>query len=175
MDTRERRRRGLPDHRQEFIAIRERWAILTNEALREANVDARIDHRSLAAQGIDREPQPAIPLMHLKMEQRGLHSGVAERLRAEYRERVQRRLERAAARDGDAIVPDERRVAGHSFTGAATPGVEEIRRNARDAWVQLRAKERQKSSAQSLDQRTERETREHDTAASESPQDDFAL
>ena len=30
-------------------------------ALREANIDARVDHRSLAAQGIDREPTPAHP------------------------------------------------------------------------------------------------------------------
>ena len=73
--------------------MRGRWATLTNEALREANVAARIDHRSLAAQGIDREPRPSIPLMHLKMEQRGLRSEVAERLRAEYAERVQRRLQ----------------------------------------------------------------------------------
>ena len=83
MHSSERRRRGLTDHRQEFINVRERWATLTNEALRQANIDARVDHRSLAAQGIDREPLPPIPLMHLKMEQRGLHSGVAERLRAE--------------------------------------------------------------------------------------------
>src|SRR6516162_8731556 len=97
MNWRERRRRGLPDHRQEFINIRERWATLTNDALREANIDARIDHRSLAAQGIDREPLPAIPLMHLKMEQRGMQSDLAEHLRAEYRERVARRLEGTAA------------------------------------------------------------------------------
>lgn len=31
--------------------VRERWAILTNEALRAANLAARVDHRSLAAQG----------------------------------------------------------------------------------------------------------------------------
>src|SRR6266566_3737933 len=92
----ERRRRELPDHRQEYLALRERWATLTNEALREANVEARVDHRSLAAQGIDREPLPRIPLMQLKMEQRGLRSALAERLRAEYRERVQRRLDRSA-------------------------------------------------------------------------------
>src|SRR6266853_325896 len=59
----ERRRRELPDHRQEYLILRERWATLVNEALREANVAARVDHRSLAAQGIDREPLPRIPLM----------------------------------------------------------------------------------------------------------------
>ena len=29
--------------------MRERWASLVNESLREANIDARVDHRSLAA------------------------------------------------------------------------------------------------------------------------------
>src|SRR6516165_882396 len=136
MDQRERRRRGLPDHRQEYISLRERWATLTNAALREANIDARIDHRSLAAQGLDREPLPPIPLMHLKMEQRGLHSGLAERLRAEYRERVARRVERAASQAARVVTPTEQRVA-ESTAGArvVSADVEEIRRRARDAWL----------------------------------------
>jgi len=174
----ERRRHGLPDHRQEFISVRERWATLANEALREANIDARIDHRSLAAQGIDREPLPAIPLMHLKMEQRGLQSGVAERLRAEYRERVARRLERAPSQAARVVEPTEKRVA-ESTAGAhvVSADVEEIRRRAREAWLQLRAKEQQKSAAQSLDQHlgSEREAHEHNSGDSRSPQDDFAL
>ena len=123
MAARERRMRVLPDHRQEFMNVRERWAILTNEALRAANIAARVDHRSLAAQGAAREPTPAIPLMHLKMEGRGVRSEVAERLRAQYEERV-------AAR------------AAHSPGAAATapqPELEEIRRQARAAWLQLRA------------------------------------
>ena len=136
MDWRERRRRGLPDHRQEFINVRERWATLTNEALRDANIDARVDHRSLAAQGIDREPLPAIPLMHLKMEQRGLQSGLAEHLRAEYRERVARRLENAAARDGQALVPGaQRAVESSAGTHAGSPDVEEINRRTFEFFV----------------------------------------
>jgi hypothetical protein len=177
MDLRERRRRGLPDHRQEYLSLRERWATLTNNALREANIDARIDHRSLAAQGVDREPRPSIPLMHLKMEQRGLHSQVAEGLRAKYRERVARRLEQQAADDSLEVVPREQRAAvSAAVTSAASADVEEIRRRAREAWLQLRSKEQQ-SSAQSSDrgQGGEREARKHDTAAAKSPQDDFAL
>jgi len=173
----ERRRRGLPDHRQEFINVRERWATLTNEALREAKIDARIDHRSLAAQGIDREPLPAIPLMHLKMEQRGLHSQVAEELRARYRERVARRLERQAARDGPEVAPDEQLAAASaSATSVAGADVEEIRRRAREAWLQLRSKEQQ-ASAQSSErgQGGEREVREHDATAAKSRHDDLSL
>src|SRR5262249_51602004 len=140
MDERERRRRGLPDHRQEYISLRERWATLTNEALRAANIDARIDHRSLAAQGIDREPRPSIPLRHLKMEQRGLHSQVAEGLRAKYRERVALRLERQAAHEGTEVAPPgEQAVTSGAVAATAVADVEEIRRRAREAWLQLRS------------------------------------
>lgn len=40
----------------EIDRLRARWAELTNEHLRDAGIDARVDHRSLEAQGIDREP-----------------------------------------------------------------------------------------------------------------------
>ena len=39
---------------------RERWAELANERLAELDIDARIDHRSLEAQGIALEPQTQI-------------------------------------------------------------------------------------------------------------------
>jgi hypothetical protein len=177
MELRERRRRGLPDHRQEYISLRERWATLTNDALREAHIDARIDHRSLAAQGIDREPRPSIPLMHLKMEQRGLHSQVAERLRAKYRDTVAHRLERQAGREGQDDALRERQSARSAAVATvARTDVEEIRRRAREAWLQLRTQESQTSAQSSdRDQGSEREAREHDAAAAKSSQDDFAL
>lgn len=37
-------------------AVRARWAEMLNERLRENGIDASVDHRSLEAQGIDREP-----------------------------------------------------------------------------------------------------------------------
>ena len=153
----ERRRRELPDHRQEYLILRERWATLVNEALREANVAARVDHRSLAAQGIDREPLPRIPLMQLKMEQRGVRSELAERLRAEYRERVQRRLERSPARSPQEPHPP-----------AQIQDVEEIRRQAREAWLRLRPKEAERAG-------TERTVREREAfQPSQQAEDDLA-
>jgi ATP-dependent exoDNAse (exonuclease V) alpha subunit len=151
-----RRRRDLPASREEFLALRERWASLTNEALREANVDARVDHRSLAAQGVDREPRPWIPTASLKMEQRGLRSEVADRIRERYRQRVQERLGRAAHA---ATTPE--RSSHDSERGAASqalsPGervapledVDDIRRRAREEWLQLRADGGQKSATES--------------------------
>jgi len=150
----ERRRRELPDHRQEYLNLRERWATLVNEALREANVAARVDHRSLAAQGVDREPLPRIPLMQLKMEQRGVRSELAERLRAEYRERVQRRLQRSAGRSSQESAPGvarERAAQGADHgpnPPAQTQDVDEIRRQAREAWLRLRPKEAERAGAE---------------------------
>ena len=157
--------------------MRERWATLTNDALREANIDARIDHRSLAAQGLDREPRPSIPLQHLKMEQRGVRSQVAEGLRARYRERVALRLERQTAHEGSEVAPHGQKVAGSAAVNPATVAdVEEIKRGAREAWLQLRSKEQQTGARSSdRDQGSEREARENDTASAKSPQDDFAL
>ena len=137
MSPLERRRRELPDHRQEYVNVRERWAILTNEALRAAHVAARVDHRSLAAQGIDREPRPSIPLMHLKMEQRGLRSGLAERLRADYRERVQRRQERAV---DERTAPATRAAEVAATLPTTVVDPEEVRRRAREAWLLLRSR-----------------------------------
>lgn len=76
---------GLPPSRQEFRTLRARWAELTNEALREANIESRIDHRSLEAQGIDREPQPRLPWFAVAAERRGERSEVAERIRERHR------------------------------------------------------------------------------------------
>jgi ATP-dependent exoDNAse (exonuclease V) alpha subunit len=173
----ERRRRELPDHREEYLTLRERWAGLTNEALREANVAARVDHRSLAAQSIDREPQPRIPLMHLKMEQRGVRSELAQRLRAEYRERVQQRLARSAARAAPQEVGAARVADASDAAAARVTDVEEIRRQAREAWLRLRAKEADKSGEQSRDQpeRSERAARGQETPGPEEPRDELAL
>jgi hypothetical protein len=117
--------------------------------------------------------------MHLKMEQRGLHSSVAERLRAEYRERVRFRLERAAARADDARLSAERLPAGAGASGS--PRIndpDETRRRAVQAWLLLRSKEAEKTSGQfhNHEQEGERSARERGTAESErQPQDDLAL
>lgn len=92
-----RAKQGLPTHHEEYFSLRERWAVLTNEALREANVEARVDHRSLAAQGIDRKPLLRIPMEFYRLERDGMPKEEAERLRENYRARVAAHLERTAA------------------------------------------------------------------------------
>lgn len=174
MQARERSRRELPSSREEFHALRERWATLTNEALREANVEARVDHRSLAERGIDREPKPSIPIASLKMEQRGVHSEVAERIREGYRRRVAARLQRTAQA---AAAPEV--AAGSNGTDGGTPlkDVEDIRRQAREAWRQLRAREADGHGESRPDAR-ELEVKGHgreDAVSSRGGDDDLAL
>jgi hypothetical protein len=86
---------GLGPSIEEFLHVRERWAAVANEALLEANVEARIDHRSLRAQGIDREPRLWIPRGAYEAERRGFYSPVAERIRADYEAREHARLEQS--------------------------------------------------------------------------------
>lgn len=123
----QRLQRGLGSNLKDLYAVRERWAAFTNEALREASLEVRVDHRSYDAQGIDREPRPRIPVAAWHRERRGQKSEIAERLRAAYRERVKARLERAVAR-----------VSGIGNAGK----LEEVRRLARQSWLQLREVQR---------------------------------
>lgn len=53
---------------------RERWAEHVNQRLAELDIDARIDHRSLDAQGIDLEPQNKIGPAASRMADQGLAS-----------------------------------------------------------------------------------------------------
>ena len=133
MASAERAQRGLPAGIAEIRAIRASWAQLTNEALAAAGLAARIDHRSLRAQGVDREPRPHIPYAAIQMERRGQRSAVADRIRERYRSRVAARLQ------------------GTRTSGAAAPpDLEQVRRQAREAWLALRRETDQPGGTQAL-------------------------
>lgn len=53
---------------------RERWAEIANERLAELDIDARIDHRSLEAQGIALEPQSQIGATAQRIEGEGIEA-----------------------------------------------------------------------------------------------------
>ncbi|BCG87931.1 hypothetical protein MesoLj113c_40410 [Mesorhizobium sp. 113-3-9] len=69
---------------------RERWAELANERLAELDIDARIDHRSLEAQGIALEPQTQIGAPAQRIEGSGLAAGDSEADRAELHREIAR-------------------------------------------------------------------------------------
>ncbi len=140
--------------RRELFFVRERWATVTNEALRSAHVAARIDHRSLEEQGIDREPQPRLPRGALETERRGFRSVVAEAIRADYAERVRARHERASLERGPRQEA-ARATAVESGAPATSRDLDEIRRQAREDWLRLREKS---SSAENSRGRTAPDT-----------------
>jgi hypothetical protein len=97
--------------------------------------------------------------MQLKMEQRGVRSELAERLRTEYRERLQRRMQRTpqAAPAAPQVSPQPLKAA--ELRGAQAPraapaqDLEEIRRQAREAWLRMRPRQ----AHQADDERAARE------------------
>lgn len=88
----ERRARGLGPSKSDYLEIRERWAVMTNEALSKAGIDARIDHRSYKKQGLDREPAAVIPQKVYYAEKKsGINTPAGDDIRARHRERVDAR------------------------------------------------------------------------------------
>jgi Ti-type conjugative transfer relaxase TraA len=69
---------------------RERWAEVANERLTELDIDARIDHRSLEAQGIALEPQSQIGAPAKRIEDRGIEGEGTEADRAEMHREIAR-------------------------------------------------------------------------------------
>jgi len=69
---------------------RERWAALANERLAELDIDARIDHRSLEAQGIALEPQSQIGAAAKRIEVRDIEGEGLEADRAEMHREIAR-------------------------------------------------------------------------------------
>jgi len=161
-----RRQRGLEPFVQELVATRERWAALANASLETAQVAARVDHRTLAAQGIDREPALHLPRPLYEMERRGEANALVERMRAEHEARVAARVAAAVAstaalstlpaegttreasgpREGQVTREAQSQRTSHS---AASPqaslsdrrppqSLEDIRRQARENWLKLR-------------------------------------
>ena len=140
-DTR-RHALGLEPAINELVHVRARWATVANEAMQEAQIGARIDHRSLEAQGIDREPQPRIPRAAFEMERHGYRSVVAERLREEYQARLLARVQAALAsvtnRETSSMAESSSAMARATPAATQPRSTDEIRREARENWLRLR-------------------------------------
>ena len=78
--------------RDDLEGVRARWAELCNERLRDAGIEATVDHRSLKAQGIDREPTRHLGPTASAIERR---TGDVSRRRLDFDQAVTERLTRA--------------------------------------------------------------------------------
>ena len=115
---------GLGTSRDEYLRLREQWATLTNQALESAQVHARVDHRTLEAQGIIHLPRARIPWASYRLEQQGIRSEIADRVRERYRTFVLARRERHA----ELVARPKRDYQQLS----------ELRRLARENWLKFR-------------------------------------
>jgi hypothetical protein len=165
-----RRKAQLEPAKKEIEAIRERWAQVANEKLLDHGIEARIDHRSLEAQGIEREPTTHLGPAVSSLKRRGIQTEVGKRLDREAMEAAQRRLERAAelgrvereARELTASIIDlsgnieaakhERdlilaRAAEQERGRTPASTLEELQREGRERWLALRAEQQAKEKA----------------------------
>ena len=90
-------------------------------------------------QGIDREPRPRIPQTHFRLERRGRRSEIAEEIRAQYQERVQSRRE--LAQQPSRQQPAAAQASGEAPQVNRSTDLEEVRRQARESWLAMRAAE----------------------------------
>jgi ATP-dependent exoDNAse (exonuclease V) alpha subunit len=144
----DRAKRGLGPAKDEVTAIRECWAVLTNEKLQALGHESRIDHRSLEDQGEARAPTQHLGPAITSMERRGICTEVGWRLREEANERLQLAAELGrTARECQAI---ERLILDLSSDVAAARqdrdaglipqyDLESERRAGREAWLEWRA------------------------------------
>ena len=130
----------------EVTRWRERWATLVNEHLREHGHEARVDHRSLEAQGESRVPTvhkgPAVTAI----ERRGERTQVAERIREDITERLSLaaesgRLERESKALARSIIDttSELKAALAEREAERSRSMDEIRRDARAEWLATRS------------------------------------
>lgn len=86
MSNTQLKERGLPSAKEELKAIREQWANITNKHLKEAKIDARIDHRSHKDRGLDQLPTQKLGWKASELERKGIatHKGNYNRMVKEY-------------------------------------------------------------------------------------------
>ena len=169
-----RRKAKLEPAKKEIEAIRERWAQLANERLHEHGIEARIDHRSLAVQGLEREATSHLGPSVSALERRGIETEVGRRLKREGLEAAQRRLEHAAELgkiererrelsvsildvSGDLAAAKREREAGLSRPPARS--LEALQKEGREKWLAMRAERLAKEGAPELGRSLEEEER----------------
>jgi MobA/MobL family len=113
---------GLPSAMQEHAQIRQQWAGMANDALRDAGLSIRISHVPDRDAILQPGAKPWLPKVAWEIERRGGHSFLGDRVRAEFAQRREAALARAPVVES---------------TVRKTP--EEIRQQAITDWRAMRA------------------------------------
>ncbi|MBI1273328.1 MAG: hypothetical protein GC131_04500 [Alphaproteobacteria bacterium] len=90
---------------------REAWESHVNEALERGGHEARVDHRSLEAQGIDREPEPKVGPVATEIEREGRASRAGDERRAVQERNAERERLRESAEIIDIELERQKRAA----------------------------------------------------------------
>lgn len=137
LGDRDRAKAGIAGRSADDITqLRARWAELANAALEHAGRRERIDHRSLAAQGIDREPTQHLGPVASDMERQGRVSDRGDANRQTVADNGERRqlvvqvidLQAERHRRTVAAIPAEQLVA--AWEAARSKGVADVRERA---------------------------------------------
>ncbi len=159
---------GLPRAMQEHAQIRQRWATLTNEALRDAGLEIRVSHIPDSQAILHSDARPWLPRVAWEMERRGDASVLGDRARTRF---VQ---QREAAKDRSAVAAQPA-VEAETQTGSRM-GPEEIRRQAIDEWRVMRGQlQPAATSPAAASSRTGEVERQIGTLRRELGRDDFSL
>jgi len=190
----DRAKRGFCSGKEEIAEIRERWAVLTNEKLQTLGHEARIDHRSLEAQGIELEPTVHLGPAVSGMERRGIATEVGERIRAEVQARLELaaeigRLQREIEQVNRSIIElstdiraaltarntGQSQGAAMRWDGEPRQTNEQMREAAREQWLEYRAQQVAKGMDMGMGQGMDTEFVPGRRKGHEMPDDDFSL
>jgi len=149
---------GLGSTKKQLVSLRAFWTDIQNAKFKELGMNIRVDHRTLEAQGIDRQPTshlgPAVSAMH----RQGMQTRVGQRIAQEQRQAaVQRaerlkemlRLERERAQVDRSILDVSADLAAAQrdlVEHRPSLNLEDIRKRAREEWLALREARSAKAS-----------------------------
>lgn len=145
--------------REWLISTREKWADRANIALAHAGHHASIDHRSLAAQGIDRTPTYHLGPAAAAMERKGKQSDRGERQREE---EAERQRQAHALEEAERQAKDARALALMIEQGRAQARAEYEAWKAEQLRQRQAEQERQRQREREEQQRRQRERQRED-------------
>ncbi|MBC7706954.1 MAG: MobA/MobL family protein [Rhodoferax sp.] len=98
------KRNGVENLAERF---RGRWADMVNKSLQERGIKERVDHRTLKAQGLDREPTQHLGPVGSGLKRRGIPNLVQQRIDQQISDRLRQARDEGAALERQRVVLEE--------------------------------------------------------------------
>ena len=158
---------GLGSTKKQLVSLRVFWADIQNEKFKELGMAIRVDHRTLAAQGIDRQPTSHLGPTVSAMQRRGMDTRVGQRIAQEQRQAAAQRvlrlkqmqqLERERAQVDRSILDVSADLAAaqrDQVVHRPSLSLEDVRKQAREEWLALRAERLAKEQSAAAEKATD--------------------